>query len=118
MVTLIIGLALLAGGAAYVAVTLFTTKKADRAEQIAAGGAKRLPNPLIFSALFPPFIAPWLLWGGGTIWMPIAALLGFVIGFGLYRVLAGVIGSLAGLILSVLASIVWWLFLMGGFATS
>jgi len=110
--TLVIGLALLAG-AAYVAVTLFTVNKADRAEQIAAG-AKRLPNPLIFSALFP-FIAPWLLWGG-SIWMPIAALLGFVIGFGLFRALAGVVGSLAGLILSVLGAIAWWLFLMGGFA--
>ncbi len=65
MVALVIGLVLLAG-AALIAVQLFATRGDDRAEQIAAG-AKRLPNPLIFTMLFP-FIAPWLLWCSSLAW--------------------------------------------------
>lgn len=102
-----------AAGAAYLAYTLFATDKADRAEQIAQG-AKRLPNPLIFSALFP-FIFPWLLWGG-SLWVPIGAILGFVIGYYVYAALAKTVGGLAGLIAGPLAAIIWWLFLVGTFA--
>ncbi len=108
----ILGLALL-GAAGFIGFKAFSTSKEDRAAQIASG-AKRLPNPLIFSAIFP-FIAPWLLWGG-SIWMPIAAALGFVVGFFAFRFLAPVVGSLAGLIIAVVAALIWWLFLTTGFA--
>jgi len=112
VLTMIIGVALLAG-AAYVAFQLFNTNKVDRAEEIASG-AKRLPNPLIFSAVFP-FLAPWLLWGG-SIWGPIGALFGFVIGALVFRAVTAVAGSLMGIIAAVLSAVIWWLFLMGGFA--
>ncbi len=105
---------LLAAGALYLAYTLFSSNKADRATQIAQG-AKRLPNPLIFSAMFP-FIAPWLLWGG-TIWTPVGAALGFVIGYLAFRFLSEIIGSLGGIIVAVVVALVWWLFLNGGFAS-
>jgi len=93
---------------------ILMTKVTDRAEQIKAG-AKRLPNPLIFSSAFV-FIMPWLLWGG-TLWTPIAAAFGFVVGWGVFRLLATKVGDLAGLIVGVVAAIVWWLFLIGPVAS-
>ena len=104
---------ILAVGAAYVGFQLVSTNKADRAEQIAAG-AKRLPNPLIFSVLYP-FIAPWLLWGG-SFWLPIVALLGFVLGWAAMRLTAPVIGTLGATILAFLVPVLWWLFAAAGFA--
>ena len=92
--------------------TVVSTNSADRAEEIAAG-AKRLPNPLIFSALFV-FLMPWLLWGG-PVWAPIGAALGFVLGALAFRFLAPVAGSLGAVIAAVLVPVVWWLFLNGIF---
>ncbi len=66
-------------------------------------------NLLWVTAAFP-FIMPWLLWGG-SIWGPIAAALGFVIGYFVYRFVAPILGSLSALILAVLAALVWWFFL-------
>lgn len=100
-------------GVLYLAYTLVATNKADRAEQLAAG-AKRLPNPLMFTAAFP-FIFPWLLWGG-SLWVPIGAALGFVVGYIAYTTLTRTIGGLVGLIGGVLLAVVWWMFLMGPFA--
>ncbi|SEV97253.1 general L-amino acid transport system permease protein [Aliiroseovarius sediminilitoris] len=109
---IILGLALL-GAAGYIGFQAFSTTKEDRAAQIASG-AKRLPNPLIFSAIFP-FIAPWLLWGG-SIWLPIGAALGFVVGYFAFRFLAPITGTLAGLIIAVLAALAWWMVFTVGFA--
>ncbi|UWP92545.1 amino acid ABC transporter permease [Aliiroseovarius crassostreae] len=103
----IAGLALLATGA-IIGYKALSTDKDARAAEIEAG-AKRLPNPLIFTAIFP-FLTPWLLWGG-SLWLPIAAALGFVIGFFAFKYLAAALGSLTGLILSVLVVLGWWLFM-------
>ena len=74
--------------------------------------AESVPRKLIwFSAAFP-FIFPWLLWGG-TIWPPILAAAGFVIGYLVFKFLASIAGELVGMIVGVLAAIVWWLFLIG-----
>lgn len=72
--------------------------------------AERAPRQLIYLTAAYPFLMPWLLWGG-SIWSPITAAIGFVIGFFAYRILTNMLGSLAGLILSVLAAIIWWMFL-------
>lgn len=62
---------------------------------------------LIFTALFP-FIAYWLIWGG-TIWIPIFAMVGFIAGYFVYaRFVAqnfalGFFGGVAG------AAIVWYI---------
>jgi len=66
---------------------------------------------LIFSALYP-FIGVWLLWGG-SIWSPIAVIAGFAIGYYVYKFAEASLGSLAGIILSTLAALVWWLVLVG-----
>ena len=68
---------------------------------------------LIFTGLFP-FIAYWLLWGG-SIWVPIMALLGVMVGYVVYSRLVtqsfamGAFGGIAA------AAVFWWLsgFLIG-----
>ena len=68
---------------------------------------------LIFSALYP-FIFPWLLWGG-TIWGPLSALLGFVVGWAVYAFVSKATNGLLGIILGVLAALIWWLVISGYF---
>ncbi|MCE8537629.1 amino acid ABC transporter permease [Ruegeria pomeroyi] len=76
--------------------------------------ADKVPSKmLIFSVLYP-FIFPWLLWGG-TIWGPVAALGGFVIGWVVYSALSKTMSSLMGILLGAAAALVWWLVLSGYF---
>lgn len=98
---------------AYIGYTLFATGGAERAEQIKAG-AKRLPNPLLFSAIYV-FLMPWLLWGG-TIWTPIGAALGFVVGWLAFRLLNPLMGNLGAVVFAFAATMAWWLLLNGPFA--
>lgn len=72
----------------------------------------QVPRQLIYVTALYPFAMPWLLWGG-TIWTPLGALAGFVIGYVVYKAVETAGGALLGLILSVLAAVVWWLFLVG-----
>lgn len=74
--------------------------------------AERVPRGLLWVTAVYPFLMPWLLWGG-TIWNPIAAAAGFVIGYYVNRFAGEALGTLAGFILGVVAAIVWWLFLLG-----
>jgi general L-amino acid transport system permease protein len=66
---------------------------------------------IIFSALYP-FIAVWLLWGG-TIWGPVLAALGFVIGYYAFVLSGKVIIQGLALAVGVLAAVIWWIFLTG-----
>lgn len=112
---MVVAQVVLGAALAYLAYTVITTNREDRAEAIAAG-AKRLPNPLIFSALFV-FLMPWLLWGG-PVWSPIGAALGFVFGWLAYRYLVPVIGNLGAVIAAFVVPIIWWLFLNGVFVSA
>ncbi len=74
--------------------------------------ADKVPAKLIwFSALYP-FLMPWLLWGG-SLWVPLAVLAGFVIGFLVHGVVSKKMSGLAGLIAGLVAAVVWWMFLAG-----
>jgi general L-amino acid transport system permease protein len=64
---------------------------------------------LWFSAIFPA-LAFWLLWGG-TIWFSVVGMLGFGIGYAVYRAL--VKNVLVATIAAVLVPILFWLFLLG-----
>jgi len=68
-------------------------------------------GPRAFLWLIPvvPFLIFWLLWGG-SIWPSVMTALGFVIGFVVFRLLAGAPG-LVGILAAVLAPILWWIFL-------
>ena len=70
----------------------------------------RVPTQLLYFSAAYPFLFPWLLWGG-TIWGPLSAAAGFVIGFYVYRYASRALSNLAGLVLGVVAALVWWLFL-------
>lgn len=59
-----------------------------------------------------PFLMPWLLWGG-TIWTPLAVLAGFVIAYFVYKFVAEKFSNLLGIILSVIAAVLWWFLIMG-----
>lgn len=67
---------------------------------------------LVFSALYP-FVAYHLLWGG-SIWLPISAVLGFVAGYVAFRMLRKINGLLA-IFGAVLAPVLWWIFVAGAF---
>ncbi len=68
-----------------------------------------LPRKLLwFSGLYP-FIAAWLLWGG-SVWGPLSALAGFIIGFALLLAITPRFGAILGVIAAVLGPIIWWMF--------
>jgi general L-amino acid transport system permease protein len=69
---------------------------------------------LWFSAVYP-FLAFWLLWGG-TLWLPIMIIVGFVLGYVAFVILGKAIGSLVGVIASILVPLIWW-FGFTGFMT-
>ena len=66
---------------------------------------------LMFSALFP-FIGFWLLWGG-SIWVPVSALLGFVVAYGAMAFLPSLIGGLGATIAAMLLPVLYWLLAAG-----
>lgn len=72
----------------------------------------RLPRRLLWLTAAAPFAIVWLLWGG-SVWGPVAAALGFLIGgaawMGLARVGAPILAVLAAILLPVL----YWTFLAG-----
>ena len=73
---------------------------------------------LIFSAIYPA-VAYWLIWGG-TVWGPIGVLLGFAIAIAIVRYLPSVLSNamdegiafLVSVGLAILATAIWWLFLV------
>lgn len=70
---------------------------------------------LWFTAIYP-FLMPWLLWGG-TIWGPLCAAAGFVIGYFVFRFVAAAFGSLFGIIAAAAVPLIWWFFLAGPVAS-
>ncbi|MFV2036972.1 MAG: amino acid ABC transporter permease [Paracoccaceae bacterium] len=73
----------------------------------------KLPRKmLMFSAIFP-FLAFWLVWGG-SIWLPISVMLGFVIGYYASALLPAIIGSLGATIAAMILPVLWWLLAAGG----
>lgn len=72
----------------------------------------RVPRVLLVVTVLFPFVMPWLLWGG-SVWVPVGVLLGFVIGIGTSVLVARKYGSLSGLLAGALAAVIWWYFLAG-----
>jgi general L-amino acid transport system permease protein len=69
-----------------------------------------LPRKMLWFTMIYPFLMVWLVWGG-SIWVPVSALLGFVIGYLAFRILTPTAGSLVAAIAAFVAPIIWWLFL-------
>ena len=75
----------------------------------------RFPRKMIWFTAVYPFLAFWLLWGG-SIWLPISIIAGFVLGVVGSKIIGKMVGSLAGLIAAALVPILWWLIFAGGAA--
>jgi His/Glu/Gln/Arg/opine family amino acid ABC transporter permease subunit len=68
-----------------------------------------LPRIMLwFSALYP-FFFPWFLWGG-NIWLPILVILGLVLGYIAFRIIAPMFGVIVGNIAAVLVTVLWMMF--------
>ena len=77
------------------------------------GAPKQL---LWFTAIFP-FLCFLLIWGG-SIWLPISIILGFVLAVVAYSFIAKATSTLIGVIAAILTPIIWWLFVASPFAST
>ncbi|NDR56951.1 amino acid ABC transporter permease [Aliiruegeria sabulilitoris] len=71
-----------------------------------------LPRKMLYFSAIYPFLMPWLLWGG-SVWNPIAAALGFVLGYFAHKLAKPALGGLAAVILAFVVPIIWWMVLSG-----
>jgi general L-amino acid transport system permease protein len=69
-----------------------------------------LPRRLLWFTVIYPALAFWLLWGG-SVWGPVTAMLGFVLGGTLYRLLAERTSVVVGASIAIVGAAFWWLFL-------
>jgi len=74
-----------------------------------------LPRMLLVLSVLAPFACFWLIWGG-TIWLPLTILLGFVIGYVAMNYLAKVTSQLVATVASIALPIIYWLFIAGPLA--
>ena len=70
----------------------------------------RVPKRLLYFTLIYPALCFWLLWGG-SIWVPIVAMFGFVVLGIVYRVAQPLIGVTPAAAAGVIAAVLWWLLL-------
>lgn len=73
------------------------------------------PDRLLIVSLLYPAVGFWLLWGG-TIWLPVVAVLGAVFGWLALRLLQPAAGSIVAVAAAVLVPVLWWLFAAGPLA--
>ncbi|MBP7000214.1 amino acid ABC transporter permease [Amaricoccus sp.] len=72
----------------------------------------RVPRGLLWFSIAYPGVAYWLLWGG-PISVPLAVYAGFGVGALAMRLVAPLSSRLLAVIVAVLVTIVWWLYLAG-----
>jgi general L-amino acid transport system permease protein len=72
----------------------------------------KLPRKMLWFSLVYPAVGFWLLWGG-SVWVPVVALVGFVIGYAAAKIVQPLAGTIPATIAAVLAPILWWMFLAG-----
>ena len=68
-----------------------------------------LPRKLLAFSVISPLLCYMLIWGG-SIWGPLAFVLGFGVAYAVYRVVAS-INNLAATVAAILAIVLYWLFL-------
>ncbi|WP_028030098.1 amino acid ABC transporter permease [Gemmobacter nectariphilus] len=67
----------------------------------------KLPRKMIWFSAVYPFIAFWLLWGG-SLWLPLAVIAGFAIGYAVFRGLSPMTNGALAVIAGALAALIWW----------
>jgi len=73
------------------------------------------PRKLLYITATYPFLLPWLMWGG-SLWISISILFGFLLGYFVLKYLASTVGQLLGVIIAVGVAVFWWSFLGQPFA--
>lgn len=68
--------------------------------------ADKAPAKMIWFSVLYPFILPWLLWGG-TVWLSLVVLAGFVVGVVAYR-LSNRLNSLVRIGICLATVLLWW----------
>lgn len=71
----------------------------------------RLPKQMLWFSILFPFIGTWLLWGG-SFWLPVLVIIGFVFGAIGFAVGGRVAGTFGALTLGVLGAALWWMVAM------
>ena len=74
-----------------------------------------LPRKMLWFSAVYPFLGYWLLWGG-TIWLPISILLGFVVGYFLIALNSARMGLLFGVISGAAGTVIYWIYIASWFA--
>lgn len=74
--------------------------------------SERVPRQLMIFSVLYPFIAVWLIWGG-SIWVPILVVAGFIVGYIVYRVSAAVVFAGLAVGLAIVATFLWWAYAVG-----
>lgn len=75
----------------------------------------RLPRKMLWFSMLFPVVGYWLLWGG-TIWVPVVVVAGFVLGYVAATVVQPLVGSILATIAAVLLPVLFWLFVAGPLA--
>ena len=78
---------------------------------LGARGVQWPVNLLWFSGIYTG-LAFWLLWGG-TIWLPVVALLGFVVGWIAFKLASNAVGAIIGAAIGAVVAVLWWSFAAG-----
>ena len=68
----------------------------------------RLPKQMLWFSILFPFIGTWLLWGG-SFWLPVLVIIGFVVGAIGFAVGGRVAGTFGALTLGILGAALWWM---------
>ncbi|WP_226622320.1 amino acid ABC transporter permease [Alloyangia pacifica] len=74
-----------------------------------------VPRKMLWVSALAPFVLFWLIWGG-SLWGPVAAILGFVIAWAIMAFAAPKIGTLLSVILAIVVPVIYWLTLCGPLA--
>jgi general L-amino acid transport system permease protein len=75
----------------------------------------KLPRKMLWFSIVYPALAFWLLWGG-SVWVPVMAMAGFVVGYVGYRLITPLAGTIVGVGAAILLPIVWWIAFAGNVA--
>ena len=68
------------------------------------------PRNLFYVTAAYPFLLPWLMWGG-SLWVSVSVLLGFLVAYIVIKYMVEIFGQLLGVIAAVFAALFWWTFL-------
>ena len=71
-----------------------------------------VPRQVLWFSLLYPAVGYWLLWGG-SIWIPVVAVAGFVVGYLAATLIQPLAGAIAATIAAVVLPVLWWVLFAG-----